>query len=192
MFKELGPTSDKRSLEPFPREPGGKHLRFITPFNCPACLISGHTLLKGVCGERLEKGRQAAFSLSRICPGQPSSLQNVLHLSRILNNPAPHSPPHLFPHPPHSKCTQFCLLAGMTLLPKENGTLGQAQAQQRRQRRWGRPRLLPCESSRKEGWILSQVSWGQEVSFSHTCLWAWGLGLEGRGRKDKEPLRLPG
>lgn len=85
------------------------------------------------------------------------------------------------------------------MLPKEKGTLGQAQAEQRRQERREDPRLLPWksssetgESSRREGWMQSQVSWGQKVSFSHTCLWAWGVGLEGRGRKDKEPLRLPG
>lgn len=69
MFKERGLTSDKRSLEPFPREPGGKHLSFITHFHCPACLIRGNTLLKGVCGERVEKGRQSASVPQPDLPG---------------------------------------------------------------------------------------------------------------------------
>lgn len=69
MFKELGLTRDKRSLEPFPKEPGGKHLSFITHFNCPACLISGNTLLKGVCEERSEEGRQSAFVPEPDLPG---------------------------------------------------------------------------------------------------------------------------
>lgn len=47
MFKELGLTKGERSLQPSLREPGGKHLSFITHFICPACLITGNTLAQG-------------------------------------------------------------------------------------------------------------------------------------------------
>lgn len=59
MFKELGLTTIKGVWNLSPEKSGGKHLSFITHFNCPAGLISGNTLLKGLRGERLEKGRRS-------------------------------------------------------------------------------------------------------------------------------------